>query len=152
MGTQLQIRNHWLTTIRGMRVCINVPCLCKEIEAHRSCSSNSSVSIVHFLPAAIVDSVEENLQASRCLLLLYNASTFYNKGHTSTISNNNNISKTSDGSDKTESKPEDCSMSMSFDCQVSSNPRQQLEVVAAMHRALLESSLKVRRFMTDCRT
>lgn len=96
-----------------------------------------------------MDSVEENIQASRCLLLLYNASTFYDKSHTSTISNNNNISEISDGSDKTESKPGDCSTSMSFDCEVASNPRQQLEVVAAMHRALLESSLKVRKQIHD---
>lgn len=103
----------------------------------------SSYAIVHFLPAAIVDSVEENIQASRCLLLLYNASTF--KSHTSAISNNNNISEISDSSDKSESKHKDCGMSMGFDCEVSSNPRHQLEVVAAMHKALLESSLKVRK-------
>lgn len=117
------------------------------MRAHHSCSSNSSVSTLLFLPPAIVDSVEENIQASRCFILLYNASTFYNKRHTSTISNNNNISEIDDS--KTENKTEDCSTRMSFDCEVSSNPRQQLEVVAAMHRALLESSLKVRKWIHD---
>lgn len=93
---------------------------------------------------AIVDSVEENIQASRRLLLLYTATTFTSKGHTSSLSNNNNnISKSNES---TESKTrESSSSSMSFDGseEVYSDTRQQLECVAAMHRALLEESLKV---------
>ncbi|XP_073329892.1 interleukin-1 receptor type 1-like isoform X2 [Pagrus major] len=91
---------------------------------------------------AIVDSVEENIQASRRLLLLYTASTFTSKRHTSSMSSNNNniISKSSNTSDKTDS----CS-NMSFDDSedLYQDTRQQLECVAAMHRALLEGSLKV---------
>ncbi|XP_070770751.1 interleukin-1 receptor type 1-like [Enoplosus armatus] len=84
---------------------------------------------------AIVDSVEENMQASRRLLLLYTASTFTSKRHTSsTSSNNNNISKTRDSSS---------SMSSDGSEEVYPDTRQQLECVAAMHRALLEGSLKV---------
>ncbi|XP_044073753.1 interleukin-1 receptor type 1-like isoform X2 [Siniperca chuatsi] len=92
---------------------------------------------------AIVDSVEENIQASRRLLLLYTASTFTSKRHTSSSSNNNNtIYKSSDSS---EGKTRDSSSSMSFDDseEVYSDTRQQLECVEAMHRALLEGSLKV---------
>ncbi|XP_034418165.1 interleukin-1 receptor type 1 [Cyclopterus lumpus] len=74
---------------------------------------------------AIVDSVEENIQASRRLLLLYTASTFTSRRHTNN-NNNNNISKSSDGDDD-----------------VYPDSRQQLECVTAMHRALLEGSLKV---------
>ncbi|KAM6934571.1 interleukin-1 receptor type 1 [Xenentodon cancila] len=88
---------------------------------------------------AIVDSLEENIQASRRFLLLYTASTFTSQRHTSSSSNNNNISKSSDGSDKDESR------AMSFDGSSTVYPdtRQQLECVAAMHRALVEGSLKV---------
>ncbi|XP_059199565.1 interleukin-1 receptor type 1-like [Centropristis striata] len=91
---------------------------------------------------AIVDSVEENIQASRRLLLLYTASTFTSKRHTSsTSSNNNNIPESSD---KSESKTSDRS-SMTFDRseEVDQDPRQHFEHVSAMHRALLEGSLKV---------
>ncbi|XP_045910622.1 interleukin-1 receptor type 1-like [Micropterus dolomieu] len=90
---------------------------------------------------AIVDSVEENIQASHRLLLLYTATTFTSKGHTSSP-RNNNISKSSES---TESKTRESSSSMSFDGseEVHSDTRQQLECVAAMHRALLEESLKV---------
>ncbi|XP_042283254.1 interleukin-1 receptor type 1-like isoform X2 [Thunnus maccoyii] len=95
---------------------------------------------------AIVDSVDNNIQASRRLLLLYNASTFTGKSHTSSVSsyNNNNISKNSDGINNNESKTSD-NNSMSFDGSdgVYSDMRQQLECVAAMHRALLDASLKV---------
>ncbi|KAM4558124.1 interleukin-1 receptor type 1-like isoform 1-T3 [Odontesthes bonariensis] len=92
---------------------------------------------------AMVDSVEENIEASRRFLLLYNASTFTSKRHTSsTGSNNNNISKNSDGSDKIESN-RDSSMSLDGSGNVYTDTRQQLECVAAMHRALLEGSLKV---------
>ncbi|TDH06600.1 hypothetical protein EPR50_G00115070 [Perca flavescens] len=92
---------------------------------------------------AIVDSVEENIQASRRLLLLYTASTFISKRHTSsTSSNNNNISKSSDNNER---KTGDRSGSMSSDGseEVYPDSRQQLECMAAMHRALLEGSLKV---------
>lgn len=95
------------------------------------------------------------MQASRRLLLLYNASTFCNKRHTSSTSsnNNNNISKNSNSSDIIESKTGDCSSSMSFDDheEVYPDPRQQLEVVAAMHRAILEGSLKVRKQILESR-
>ncbi|XP_033965225.1 interleukin-1 receptor type 1-like isoform X2 [Pseudochaenichthys georgianus] len=68
---------------------------------------------------AIVDSVEENIQASRRLLLLYTASTFMRKS--------------------------DRSSNTSFDGGEENYPdsRQQLERLAAMHRSLLEGSLKV---------
>ncbi|XP_026152173.1 interleukin-1 receptor-like 2 [Mastacembelus armatus] len=96
---------------------------------------------------AITDSVEENIQSSRRLLLLYTASTFTTKRHTSsTSSNNNDISKNSDSSNNNESKTSDsCSSSKSFDSsdEVCPDTRQQLECMAAMHRALLEGSLKV---------
>uniref|UniRef100_A0A3P8RTI5 Zmp:0000000936 n=1 Tax=Amphiprion percula TaxID=161767 RepID=A0A3P8RTI5_AMPPE len=99
------------------------------------------------LPGQVtVDSVEENIQASRRLLLLYTASTFIGKRHTcSTSSNNNNISKSSDISDKSEIKTSETSDSMTCDCSDKSYPdtRQQFECVAALHRALLEGSLKV---------
>lgn len=95
---------------------------------------------------AIVESVEENIQASRCLLLLYTASTFTRKRHTSSTScNNNNISVISEGSENTESKTRGRSSCTSSDGGEEFYPdtRQQLERVAAMHRALLEKSLKV---------
>ncbi|XP_034549104.1 interleukin-1 receptor type 1-like isoform X2 [Notolabrus celidotus] len=91
---------------------------------------------------AIVDSVEENLRASRRVLLLYTASTFISKRHTSsTSSNNNNISKSSENNQgKT---TDDSSMNYESDKDVYSYTRQPFECVAAMHRALLEGSLKV---------
>ncbi|KAI9534415.1 hypothetical protein NQZ68_012648 [Dissostichus eleginoides] len=99
---------------------------------------------------AIVDSVEENIQASRRLLLLYTASTFMRKRLTSSISsNNNNITKSSDSRDSTENseskKESDRSSNMSFDGgeEIYPDSRQQLERLAAMHRSLLEGSLKV---------
>lgn len=76
------------------------------------------------------------MQASRRFLLLYNASTFR---HTSNNNNNNIV------------LPEDSGGSSSFvydedggggECP---DQRQQFEVVAGMHRALLEGSLKVRK-------
>ncbi|CAG5865295.1 unnamed protein product [Menidia menidia] len=74
---------------------------------------------------SVVDCVEENIQASRRFLLLYGASTFSSRRHAS--HNNNNVCK--DGSqDGDEGRPDS---------------RQQMECVAAMHRALLEGSLKV---------
>ncbi|KAK5920478.1 hypothetical protein CgunFtcFv8_024285 [Champsocephalus gunnari] len=96
---------------------------------------------------AIVDSVEENIQASRRLLLLYTASTFMRKRLTSGISsNNNNITKSRDSTENSESKKEsDRSSNTSFDGGEENYPdsRQQLERLAAMHRSLLEGSLKV---------
>ncbi|XP_029315436.1 interleukin-1 receptor type 1-like isoform X1 [Cottoperca gobio] len=95
---------------------------------------------------AVVDSVEENIQASRRLLLLYTATTFISKRHKSSISNNNNnISKSSDSRDNSESKTSDRSSNMSFDGseEVYPDSRQQLECLEAMHRTLLEESLKV---------
>uniref|UniRef100_G3N8T9 Zmp:0000000936 n=1 Tax=Gasterosteus aculeatus aculeatus TaxID=481459 RepID=G3N8T9_GASAC len=75
------------------------------------------------LPAAVVDSVEENIQASRRLLLIYTAATFVGKRHAG--SGNNNEVRPGGGED---GHPDG---------------RQQLECVTAMHRALLERSLKV---------
>ncbi|XP_040912818.1 interleukin-1 receptor type 1-like isoform X2 [Toxotes jaculatrix] len=96
---------------------------------------------------AILDSVEENIQASRRLLLLYTASTFTSKRHTSSTSsnNNNNLSKTINSNNNSESKIDDNDSSMSFDGseEVYPDTRQQLECLAAMHRSLLEGSLKV---------
>lgn len=97
-----------------------------------------------------MDSVEENIQASRRLLLLYTASTFTSKRHTSSTSstNNNNISKNSNNSDSTESETKDSSFDgIKEDYQ---DTRQQLECVAAMHRALVERSLKVRKQICQC--
>nr|XP_020504822.1 interleukin-1 receptor-like 2 [Labrus bergylta]XP_020504823.1 interleukin-1 receptor-like 2 [Labrus bergylta]XP_029136113.1 interleukin-1 receptor-like 2 [Labrus bergylta] len=90
---------------------------------------------------AIVDSVEENLQASRCVLLLYTASTFISERHTS----NNQTSKSSDIRENGEIKTTDNIINMTNhgDKEVYSDTRQQFECVAAMHRALLEGSLKV---------
>ncbi|KAM7406882.1 hypothetical protein PAMA_002872 [Pampus argenteus] len=92
---------------------------------------------------AIVDSIDDNIQASRRLFLLYTASTFTSKSHTSSVSshNNNNISKNSDGINNNESKTSD----QCFDGSdgVFSDTRYQLECVVAMHTALLEGSLKV---------
>ncbi|KAG7240350.1 hypothetical protein INR49_026921 [Caranx melampygus] len=92
---------------------------------------------------AIVDSVEENIQASRRLLLLYTASTFTRKKHTSSTSsnNNNNLAETINSNDNGENKTSDTSFDSSSE--VYSDTRQQLECVAAMHRVLLEGSLKV---------
>ncbi|XP_029981386.1 interleukin-1 receptor type 1 isoform X2 [Sphaeramia orbicularis] len=89
---------------------------------------------------AIVDSVEENIQASRRMFLLYTASTFTRKRPTSSTSSNNNNIIMSDGSvdsDNTDSQRVNS-------CEVEyPDARQQLERVAAMHRALLEGTLKV---------
>lgn len=71
----------------------------------------------------MVDSVEENIQASRRLLLIYTAATFVGKRHAG--SGNNNEVRPGGGED---GHPDG---------------RQQLECVTAMHRALLERSLKV---------
>lgn len=85
----------------------------------------------------MVDSVEENLQASRRLLLLYTASTFIKKRHTSsTSSNNNNISKSSETNIGDGEK-------------VYLDSRQNFVCKAAMHKALVEGSLKVRHSVAD---
>ncbi|XP_041662992.1 interleukin-1 receptor type 1-like isoform X2 [Cheilinus undulatus] len=96
---------------------------------------------------AMVDSVEENLQASRSVLLLYTASTFTSKRHTSSMSSNNNntISQISDTGENLKNKTMHDKSSINYDSEkeVYSDTRQQFECVAAMHRALLEGSLKV---------
>ncbi|KAM3862211.1 interleukin-1 receptor type 1-like [Diretmus argenteus] len=122
---------------------------------------------------AIVDSVEENIQASRRLLLLYTAHSFSSSRHNSSSSNNNNIpSSGSDNSNtsscNSKSNSGDVSSSKSSDHQRNPNDhqmnpsdiscskgvgcggdggcpdaRQQFEREAAMHRTLLEGSLKV---------
>lgn len=110
-------------------------------------------TFLRFFPAAMVDSVQENLQASRRFMLLYNASTYCTKTHT--CSNNNNIiSKDGIINDGTESQTEDSSSSggggsssTGFTCEddhMYAAQRQQLEIVVGMHEALLEGSLKVR--------
>ncbi|RVE58407.1 hypothetical protein OJAV_G00208820 [Oryzias javanicus] len=80
-----------------------------------------------------VDFVEENIQASRCFLLLYTASTFICRHQTSdTCSNSRDKTK------KTQSLTHESSCD-----RVCSDTMHHLECVAAMHRALLEESLKV---------
>ncbi|XP_034549952.1 interleukin-1 receptor-like 2 [Notolabrus celidotus] len=90
---------------------------------------------------AVVDSVEKNLQASRRVLLLYAASTFISKRHTRSpgSNKNNTTSRSRDCSRNNESGSTD----FESDKEVYSDTRQQFECVAAMHRALLEGSLKV---------
>ncbi|CAJ1079099.1 interleukin-1 receptor type 1-like [Xyrichtys novacula] len=92
---------------------------------------------------AIVDSVEENLHASRQVLLLYTASTFVSEEHTS---KSDKITPTgTDCNSNSERKTTDDNSKMNYDDNknVYSDTRQQLECVAVMHRALLEGSLKV---------
>ncbi|XP_053295652.1 interleukin-1 receptor type 1 isoform X2 [Pleuronectes platessa] len=95
---------------------------------------------------AIVDSVEENIQASRRLLLLYTASTFSSKKHTSsktsTSSINNNLSKNNNSEDNGESKMGEGGSGERSE-EVFPDTRQNLEVLLAMHKTLLEGSLKV---------
>lgn len=96
----------------------------------------------------MVDSVEENIQASRRVLLLYTASSFTTKRHTSsTSSNNNNISKSDECGDESQRNASDSFSITSSDVgdKVCKDTRQQLECVAAMHRVLIEGSLKVRK-------
>lgn len=81
-------------------------------------------------------------------MLLYNASTFGTKRETS--NNNNIISKDSIISHGAETETGDISSSSSTgfiydDGSMYSDQRQQFEVAAGMHRALLEASLKVRK-------
>lgn len=108
----------------------------QPINRSKLVTNQSSCQASSFL-AAMVDSVEEGLQASRRFLLLYNASTFR---HTS---NNNNIILSEDNIISTDSKTGN-----SFvydDGGVYPDHRQQFEIVGGMHRALLEGSLKVRK-------
>ncbi|XP_015234385.1 PREDICTED: interleukin-1 receptor type 1-like [Cyprinodon variegatus] len=92
---------------------------------------------------AIVDSVDENLQASRKVLLLYTATTFMGKGNTN--SSSNIITKISEGGDEIESMNNESSCTVDVDDgdKDFSDMRQQLECVAAMYKALLEGSIKV---------
>lgn len=91
-------------------------------------------------PAAMVDSVEENIAVSRRVLLVYDGATFCDKKRpSSTYSNNNNIVMENQcgepgGTD-----------GLCFDGiqEIPQDPRQRLEVVFATHRALLEGTLKV---------
>ncbi|XP_055361157.1 interleukin-1 receptor-like 2 isoform X2 [Betta splendens] len=94
---------------------------------------------------AIIDSVEETIQTSCCLLLLYTASTFTSNQHmSSTGSNNNNFTKSGNTSDNGGRKTNDNDSCTSFNCnEVYPDTRQQLECVVGMHRTLLEGSLKV---------
>ncbi|XP_017285647.1 interleukin-1 receptor-like 2 [Kryptolebias marmoratus] len=93
---------------------------------------------------AIVDSVEENIKSSRCFLLLYTASTFRKRHTSSTSGINNNLTESNNQNNKIESKTSDgSSLGLDGGDKVFSDTRQYLECVAAMHRALLEGSLKV---------
>lgn len=98
------------------------------------------------LPAATVDSVEENLEASRCFLLLYGATTFCGKTRPSSTysNNNNNIVMESPlgepGGGGGGGPDGGCFDGTEEFCP---DPRQRLEVVFATHRALLEGTLKV---------
>ncbi|XP_074551731.1 interleukin-1 receptor type 1-like [Halichoeres trimaculatus] len=91
---------------------------------------------------AIVDSVEENLQASRRVLLLYTASTFISKRHASSTTSidNKTTSGSSDCSKNTEKKNTDENRNMNSDCD---NQQPKFEYAAALHKDLLEGSLRV---------
>lgn len=100
-------------------------------------------TFLHFFPTAMVDSVTDNLQASRRFILLYNASTFCTKGHTSS-NNNNIISKDGIISDSMDSKMGgSSSIGFAYEDADMFEQRQQFEIAAGLHRALLEGSLKV---------
>ncbi|XP_043987741.1 interleukin-1 receptor type 1-like isoform X2 [Gambusia affinis] len=96
---------------------------------------------------AVVDSVDENLQASRRVLLLYTASTFIKERHTSSTSSNNNniITKIGEEVDQIESRTSEGDGGVGYGGydKAFSDTRQHLECVASMSRALLEGSLKV---------
>lgn len=93
---------------------------------------------LHF-PAAIVDSVEENIAMSRRFLLVYDATTFCGKKRpSSTCSNNNNIVMENQCRD-----PNGTDGFLDGTQEVPEDPRQRLEVVFAMHSALMEGTLKV---------
>lgn len=96
----------------------------------------------------MVDSVEESLQASRRFILLYNSSTFCTKRQSGSNNNNNDIiSKDGFIGDSTEGETGDSSSGTGVayeDAHMYGEQRQQFEIVAGMHRALLEGSLKVR--------
>lgn len=113
----------------------------------RACDYKLFIAGRDCLPGqAMVDSVEENIQASRRVLLLYTASSFTTKRHTSsTSSNNNNISKSDECGDESQRNASDSFSITSSDVgdKVCKDTRQQLECVAAMHRVLIEGSLKV---------
>ncbi|XP_071370005.1 interleukin-1 receptor type 1-like [Centroberyx affinis] len=115
----------------------------------KSCGYKLFIADRDCLPGqAIVDSVEENMQASRRLLLLYTASTFSNTRHNSSSSNNNNnnIPKSSGDSSNTSSNnskshgSDGSSESLDPDAPEAG---QQFECEIAMYRVLLEGSLKV---------
>ncbi|XP_071759669.2 interleukin-1 receptor type 1-like [Centroberyx gerrardi] len=114
----------------------------------KSCGYKLFIAGRDCLPGqAIVDSVEENMQASRRLLLLYTASTFSNTRHNSNSSNNNNNnipkgSGDSGNSNNSKRNSSDGGGSESFDGGAP-EAGQQFECETAMHRVLLEGSLKV---------
>ncbi|XP_019962245.1 interleukin-1 receptor type 1 isoform X2 [Paralichthys olivaceus] len=90
---------------------------------------------------AIIDAVEDNIQASRRLLLLYTASTFTSKRHTSsTSSNNNNLSKNNNSKDNGETKTDDGGSESE---ELYPDTRQNLDLLLAVHKTLMEGSLKV---------
>uniref|UniRef100_A0A3B4BEG8 Uncharacterized protein n=1 Tax=Periophthalmus magnuspinnatus TaxID=409849 RepID=A0A3B4BEG8_9GOBI len=90
---------------------------------------------------AAVDSVEKNLQVSRRIILLYTASTFSKKYCSS---NNNNRLLSRPMSDHTDTSNEGYTK-LGSQCgeDICGHVRTPLECVNAMHRALLERSLKV---------
>ncbi|XP_029968628.1 interleukin-1 receptor type 1 [Salarias fasciatus] len=93
---------------------------------------------------ALVESVEENIHASRRVLLLYTASTFSWRGQTSSAysNNNNNVSKSGDGGPECERLSGEVGPGLQSD-PADLDSRQQLECVEAVHRALVERSLQV---------
>ncbi|XP_034042073.1 LOW QUALITY PROTEIN: interleukin-1 receptor type 1 [Thalassophryne amazonica] len=92
---------------------------------------------------SVMESVEENIQASRRLLLLYDASTFmYRQRKSRTSCINNNISQKNSESEESNTNESGTSC---IDTGDGGGPdvRQQLECIIAMHRVLLEGTLKV---------
>lgn len=124
---------HWVTgPIASASVDV---CVCLS-----NCSLLSIAPPPPYLPAAIVDSVEENIEVSRRFLLVYDATTFCGKKRpSSTYSNNNNIVMESQCGDPGGTD----GMYFNKTEGISQDPRQRLEVVFATHRALLEGTLKV---------
>ncbi|KAJ0005796.1 hypothetical protein NQD34_015690 [Periophthalmus magnuspinnatus] len=93
---------------------------------------------------AAVDSVEKNLQVSRRIILLYTASTF-SKKYCSSNNNNRLLSRPMSDHTDTSNEGQDPHRELGSQCgeDICGHVRTPLECVNAMHRALLERSLKV---------
>uniref|UniRef100_A0A8C6TGV7 Zmp:0000000936 n=1 Tax=Neogobius melanostomus TaxID=47308 RepID=A0A8C6TGV7_9GOBI len=90
---------------------------------------------------AVTDSVEENLKVSRRIILLYTASTFsHNTSQMDINTTNNHLNSRMVHFCPSEDPNNDSPQSCEDTC---GHARTQLECMAAMHRALLERSLKV---------